>query len=179
MLLPWKMRKAFRPKLGPPKRLRRGWWLIVLKNLNRVMLRSLERFSAAQLVEIGLGLEASGWRLVWVVREGKLEEFEKWVMEDGFEERNKGRGILIRGWTPQVLILSHSAIGGFVMHCRWNSTLEGLCAGVPMVMWPLFADQFYNEKLVVQVLRVGVRVGVEFGVWWGKEKYGPAVRRGE
>ncbi|KAH7853258.1 hypothetical protein Vadar_000586 [Vaccinium darrowii] len=73
---------------------------------------SLSRFSAAQLVEIGLGLEASGRPFVWVVRGGKLEEFEKWVMEDGFEERNKGRGILIRGWAPQVLILSHRAIGG-------------------------------------------------------------------
>ncbi|KAH7854302.1 hypothetical protein Vadar_012251 [Vaccinium darrowii] len=139
---------------------------------------SASRFSAAQLMEIGLGLEASGRPFVWVVRGGKLEEFEKWVMEDGFEGRNKGRGILIRGWAPQVLILSHRAIGGFVTHCGWNSTLEGLCAGVPMVTWPLFADQFYNEKLVVQVLRVGVPVGVEFGGRWGEEKYGVAIRRG-
>lgn len=47
-----------------------------------------------------------------------------------------------------------------------------------MVTWPLFADQFYNEKLIVELLRVGVRVGVEFVVNWGQEeKYGVVVRR--
>ncbi|KAI9181476.1 hypothetical protein LWI28_015333 [Acer negundo] len=48
-----------------------------------------------------------------------------------------------------------------VTHCGWNSVLEGVTAGVPMVTWPLFADQFYNEKLVTQVLKIVVSVGVE------------------
>lgn len=139
---------------------------------------SLGRFTAPQLVEIGLGLEALGRPFVWVVRGGKSEEFENWIAEDGFEERNRGKGVLVCGWAPQVLILSHPAVGGFVTHCGWNSTLEGVCAGVPMVTWPLFADQFYNEKLIVELLRVGVRVGVEFVVNWGQEeKYGVVVRR--
>lgn len=101
---------------------------------------SLGRFTTPQLVEIGLGLEVSGRPFVWVVREGKSEEFENWMAEDGFEERNRGKGVLVRGWAPQVLILSHPTVGGFVTHCGWNSTLEGVCAGVPMVTWPLFAD---------------------------------------
>ncbi|KAK9286589.1 hypothetical protein L1049_014989 [Liquidambar formosana] len=83
----------------------------------------------------------------------------------------EGKGWIRRGWAPQVLILDHKAIGGFVTHCGWNSTLEGLTAGVPMVTWPLFADQFYNEKLVTDVLRVGVEVGAqEWSRWIDNKK---------
>ncbi|KAJ0011521.1 hypothetical protein Pint_33901 [Pistacia integerrima] len=71
----------------------------------------------------------------------------------------EGRGLIIRGWAPQVLILDHEAVGGFVTHCGWNSTLEGVSAGVPMAAWPVSADQFYNEKLLTQVLKIGVSVG--------------------
>ena len=60
-----------------------------------------------------------------------------------------------------MLILDHEAVGGFVTHCGWNSTLEGVTAGVPMVTWPLSAEQFYNEKLVTRVLKIGVDVGVQ------------------
>lgn len=59
----------------------------------------------------------------------------------------------------QVLILDHEAIGGFVTHCGWNSILEGVCGGLPMMTWPVFAEQFYNEKLVTEVLRIGVAIG--------------------
>ncbi|BAT85772.1 hypothetical protein VIGAN_04335800 [Vigna angularis var. angularis] len=95
---------------------------------------------------------------------------KKWIKEEGFEERTNGRSLLIRGWAPQLLILSHPAIGGFITHCGWNSTLEAICAGVPMVSWPLFGDQFFNENLVVQILKVGVKVGAKSTINWGKEE---------
>ncbi|KAG8647165.1 UDP-glycosyltransferase 73C1-like [Manihot esculenta] len=133
----------------------------------------------SQLIELGSGLEASNRPFIWVLRGGgKSKEIEDWIVEDGFEERTKGRGLIIRGWAPQVAILSHPAIGGFLTHCGWNSTLEGICAGAPMVTWPLFADQFFNERLVVDVLKIGVKVGTEVTVGWGKEeKVGVLVRR--
>ncbi|XP_002518717.2 scopoletin glucosyltransferase [Ricinus communis] len=120
---------------------------------------TVAKFSDPQLLEIALGLEASGQNFIWVVRREKNEE-EKWL-PDGYEKRIEGEGLIIRGWAPQILILEHEAVGGFVTHCGWNSTLEGVSAGLPMVTWPIFADQFFNEKLITDVLGIGVSVGAE------------------
>ncbi|XP_028781160.1 scopoletin glucosyltransferase-like [Neltuma alba] len=129
-------------------------------------------FTENQLREIAMGLEASGQNFIWVVRESKKDKEEEgdrdrdrdqdqgWLPE-GFEKRMEGKGLIIRGWAPQVLILDHESTGGFVTHCGWNSTLEGVSAGVPMVTWPVSAEQFYNEKLITEVLRIGVAVGVK------------------
>ncbi|KAL8541447.1 hypothetical protein ACS0TY_002641 [Phlomoides rotata] len=57
------------------------------------------------------------------------------------------------------MILDHQSIGAFMTDCGWNSILEGICVGVPMVTWPVFAEQFYNKKLMTEVLRTGVSVG--------------------
>ncbi|KAK7245053.1 hypothetical protein RIF29_39884 [Crotalaria pallida] len=149
------------------------------KSVVYVCLGSLCNLIPSQLMELALALEATQRPFIWVIREWvQFEELEKWISEEGFEERTKGRGILIRGWAPQVLILSHHAIGGFLTHCGWNSTLEGISAGVPMVTWPLFADQFLNEKLVVHVLKIGVSLGVETPMKWGDdEKKGVLVKK--
>ncbi|XWS68061.1 hypothetical protein CRYUN_Cryun04dG0058100 [Craigia yunnanensis] len=130
---------------------------------------SLSCFSAAQLNEIAKGLEASGQDFIWVVRKVNNEDEEEWFPE-GFEERMEGKGLIIRGWAPQVLILDHEAVGGFMTHCGWNSTLESITAGVPMVTWPLSNEQFYNEKLVTEILRVGVAVGAQEWSDWMEEK---------
>ncbi|ESR52390.1 hypothetical protein CICLE_v10010868mg, partial [Citrus x clementina] len=107
---------------------------------------------------------------IWLIRGGERSPLlNKWIQEEGFEERTKERGFIIRGWAPQVLLLSHRAIGGFLTHCGWNSTLEGVSAGVPLVTYPLFAEQFYNKKLAAQVLGIGVSVGIEATVTWGLE----------
>ncbi|XP_026397411.1 scopoletin glucosyltransferase-like [Papaver somniferum] len=122
---------------------------------------SLSRFSKAQLLEIAAGLEDSGTSFIWVVRTIKKEEEEESWLPTGFEERMEVKGLIIRDWAPQVLILDHPAVGGFMTHCGWNSILEGLSAGVPMITWPIFAEQFHNEIFVTQVLKIGIRVGVE------------------
>ncbi|KAJ0258926.1 hypothetical protein HA466_0076420 [Hirschfeldia incana] len=125
----------------------------------------------AQLKELGLGLEESQRPFIWVIRNWeKYNELDEWISESGFNDRIKERGLLIRGWSPQVLILSHPAVGGFLTHCGWNSTLEGITSGVPLLTWPLFGDQFCNEKLAVEVLKVGVQSGVEDPMSWGEEE---------
>ncbi|XP_022744127.1 UDP-glycosyltransferase 73D1-like [Durio zibethinus] len=144
-------------------------------------LGSLCRLVPAQLIELGLGLEASQQPFIWVVKTGDekaTNELEKWLSEHKFEERIEGRGLLIKGWAPQVLILSHPAIRGFLTHCGWNSTIEAVCSGVPMITWPQFSEQFFNEKLIVQILKIGVRVGVDVPVRWGEEeKLGVLVKK--
>lgn len=115
-----------------------------------------------QLMELGLGLETSNCPFIWVIKKGSYTaELDKWFKEQNFEERVKGRGLKIRGWAPQVQILSKPAIGGFITHCGWNSTLEAIITGLPLITWPMSSEQFYNEKLIVQVVKIGVKIGVE------------------
>ncbi|CAM8950913.1 unnamed protein product [Rhodiola kirilowii] len=126
-------------------------------------LGSLCNLPPAQMLELGLGLEASGRPFIWVVRsrgDSKSNELKEKMEKTGLEERlkNSSKGLVIWGWAPQVLILSHPAVGGFLTHCGWNSSLEGIAAGLPMLTWPLFSEQFYNEKLLVDVLRIGVQI---------------------
>ncbi|KAK3412346.1 hypothetical protein EUGRSUZ_I01125 [Eucalyptus grandis] len=126
---------------------------------------NMTNFNAAQLHEIAVGLEASGQQFIWVVKKDpNAEEGKEEWLPDGYESRIRNKGLIIRGWAPQALILDHEATGGFVTHCGWNSILEAVAAGVPMVTWPVAAEQFYNEKLVTQVLKIGVDIGVKQGV---------------
>lgn len=140
---------------------------------------SLARLHRKQLVEVAHGLEASGHSFILVVgklfetgNDGKVDEEEENWLPSGFEEKMKeqNRGLIIRGWAPQLLILEHVAVGGFMTHCGWNSTLEGVSAGVPMMTWPMSAEQFFNEKLVTDVLRIGVQVGSKEWTSWNEEK---------
>ncbi|XP_074568677.1 scopoletin glucosyltransferase-like [Curcuma longa] len=111
-------------------------------------------FTDEQLHELAAGLEASGRPFLWALRAAEDDEW----MEEGWEERVKGRGLVARGWVPQVAILGHRAVGAFLTHCGWNSVLEAAAAGVPMLTWPLVFEQFINERLVVEVVGAGRRV---------------------
>lgn len=152
--------EADRGGRAPPDHRRWLSWLDSKKenSVVYVCFGSLCEFSGEQLREIALGLAASGHPFFWVVREKGDGAGEDWLPE-GLEER----GVVARGWAPQVVVLNHSAVGGFVTHCGWNSTLEGVAAGVPMVTWPLSYEQFVNEKLLTEVVEIGVGVRREGG----------------
>ncbi|KAK3160502.1 hypothetical protein QOZ80_1BG0060320 [Eleusine coracana subsp. coracana] len=123
---------------------------------------TLAQLRPKQIIELALGLEASKHHFVWAIKEARSNpEVQSWLAADGFEDRVKDRGLLLRGWAPQVTILAHPATGGFLTHCGWNATLEALAHGVPALTWPNFSDQFSSERLLVDVLGVGVRAGVK------------------
>ncbi|KAM0945981.1 putative scopoletin glucosyltransferase [Dioscorea sansibarensis] len=137
---------------------------------------SLTRFTKAQLREIATGLEISGHPFIWAMKDDN--NVHDW-MPEGFKERvlDERKGIIIFGWAPQVLLLNQDEVGGFLTHCGWNSSLESICAGVPMITWPMFAEQSFNEKLIVDVLKVGVAIGVK--VCSSKEEERVLVKREE
>ncbi|XP_058193563.1 UDP-glycosyltransferase 89A2-like [Rhododendron vialii] len=113
-----------------------------------------------QMEALASGLERSGIRFVWVVKSVSAQQTANGygVIPDGFEDRVSGRGMVVKGWAPQVSILSHRAMGGFLSHCGWNSLLEGVVAGVMILAWPMEADQFVNARLLVEDTGAAVRV---------------------
>ncbi|KAI9393838.1 hypothetical protein POPTR_005G010016v4 [Populus trichocarpa] len=77
----------------------------------------MANFTASQLKEIAACLKASGHQFIWVVRRSKKgQEDKEDCLPEGFEGRMEGKGLIIRGWALQVLILDHEAIGAFVTH---------------------------------------------------------------
>ncbi|KAM0933374.1 putative trans-zeatin O-beta-D-glucosyltransferase [Dioscorea sansibarensis] len=136
---------------------------------------SLTRMKVGQILEIGSGLEASGVPFIWVIKDvEKSPAVEEWL--EGFEKRMSFRSLVIKGWAPQAAILSHKAVGGFVSHCGWNSTLEAVSNDVPMITWPQFADQFLKERLVMDFLRIGIAIGVKKPVFYYGEDEIPVKR---
>ena len=106
-------------------------------------------------MELATGLKQSGCFFLWVVRETETDKIPKNYVEEIGE---KG---LIVSWSPQLEVLAHESVGSFLTHCGWNSTLEGLSLGVPMIGMPHWTDQPTNAKFVEDVWKVGVRVKAE------------------
>ena len=109
-----------------------------------------------------------GWKrakFIWVLRRadpndvlGEADRVERPKLSEGYEDRVKGRGLIVRDWAPQLEILAHRSVGGFMSHCGWNSCLESISMGVPILAWPMHSDQPRNAVLVTDVLRIGVLV---------------------
>lgn len=103
--------------------------------------------------ELAGALEESPGPFIWVVQPGSEE-----YMPHDLDNRVSNRGLIIHAWAPQALILNHISTGGFLSHCGWNSTMEAIVHGVPFLAWPIRGDQYFNAKLVVNYIKVGLRV---------------------
>ena len=106
---------------------------------------SVAVLSVAQIQELAMGLEMSGERFLLVLRP-PVNPDNLPLFPEGFEERTKGRGFVQIGWAPQLWVLSHRAVSAYLTHCGWNSTLEGICRGLPMLAWPVQAEQAMNAR---------------------------------
>ncbi|XAR62987.1 Hydroquinone glucosyltransferase [Bertholletia excelsa] len=123
----------------------------------------------AQLRELAAGLELSEQRFLWIVKgpsdgAANAEYFSLSsrvdplaFLPDGFLERTKGVGLVVPTWAPQAQILSHGSTGGFLSHCGWNSTLESVVNGMPMIAWPLYAEQKMNAAMLTEEIKVALR----------------------
>ncbi|KAI7740161.1 hypothetical protein M8C21_013861 [Ambrosia artemisiifolia] len=114
-----------------------------------------------ELENIAAGLKSINRPFLWVIRSLENQEF-------GFLEEIKEQGLVV-SWSPQTEVLSHPSVGCFLTHCGWNSLLESIVAGVPIVACPKWTDQPTNAKLVTDVWRVGVKLKDSGGVISGEE----------
>lgn len=126
-----------------------------------ISLGSIATLEPDEIQEIGLGLAASNQPFLWVLRPSAAHDPRKPVSVLLPEELQKKialkHGKIIR-WAPQLRVLSHKAVGGFLTHCGWNSTLESVSMGVPVIGWPQMMDQITNCWFMVEQLKVGVRL---------------------
>ncbi|KAG2590166.1 hypothetical protein PVAP13_5NG281500 [Panicum virgatum] len=143
--------------------------------------------SSEQMAELAAGLEASGQRFLWMVRfpSDKDDRGASYLggsqghgdsplsyLPEGFVERTRATGLAVTEWTPQVEVLNHRAVGGFLSHCGWNSTPETVAAGVPTLAWPLHAEQRMNAVMLSEQVGLALRLN-------GKGKDGVLVPREE
>ncbi|KAL9269117.1 UDP-glycosyltransferase 76E1-like protein [Drosera capensis] len=120
---------------------------------------SIVDVSESELLEIAWGLEASKQPFLWVIRPGLITGGRAWddVLPENLKEMVRERSCIIR-WAPQVQVLKHDSVGGFWSHCGWNSTLESVCEGVPMICSPFFGDQSVNTMYVTRVWKIGLEL---------------------
>lgn len=126
--------------------------------------------SHSQIIELANGLEISEQRFLWVLRtpnEATLNATYFSIEGDknnpldylpkGFLERTKKKGLVVPNWAPQAKILNHESTGGFLTHCGWNSILEGVVYGVPLIAWPLYAEQKMNAIMLTDGMKIALK----------------------
>ncbi|XP_031491403.1 UDP-glycosyltransferase 83A1-like [Nymphaea colorata] len=119
-----------------------------------VSLGSITMLNQRQIDELALGLELTGRPFLWVCRPGVMEK-EDALYPEGFVDRISTHGLVV-AWAPQQEVLAHPSVACFLTHCGWNSTMEGLSNGVPMLCWPYIGDQFQNQSYIVHIWKVGL-----------------------
>uniref|UniRef100_A0A0D6QS53 Glycosyltransferase n=1 Tax=Araucaria cunninghamii TaxID=56994 RepID=A0A0D6QS53_ARACU len=138
---------------------------------------SLAVLSKEQIWEIALGLRASGHSFLWVIRPGenKAENNIEEHLPEKFLEETAEQGLVV-AWCPQMKVLSHPSVSVFMTHCGWNSTLESLSSGVPLLAVPQWSDQTTNSKYVEDKWKTGIRLKKREDGLLGREEVENSIR---
>ncbi|KAL5550188.1 hypothetical protein UlMin_000364 [Ulmus minor] len=127
-----------------------------LRSVIYVSFGSLVSLTREDLLEFWHGLVNSGKNFLWIVRSYMTVGADgEYIIPEELQLGTKERGFLV-DWAPQEEVLGHCAVGGFLTHSGWNSTIEGIKAGVPMLCWPKLADQQVNSRWVSEVWKIGL-----------------------
>ncbi|GAB2217983.1 hypothetical protein Droror1_Dr00001198 [Drosera rotundifolia] len=121
---------------------------------------SIASISEAEFMEIALGLEAAEQPFLWVIRKELIHGRNDWneLLPQNLKNMVEERRSCIVSWAPQKRVLAHQAVGAFWSHCGWNSTLESICEGVPVLCRPFFGDQPADAKYIARVWKVGLEL---------------------
>ncbi|KAM5583469.1 UDP-glycosyltransferase 76E2 [Rosa sericea] len=132
------------------------------KSVIYVSLGSIAYIGEKELAEMAWGLANSKQPFLWVIRPGSITGSD-WIelLPQEFREDTGERGFIVK-WAPQREVLAHGAVGAFWTHCGWNSTLESISEGVPMICKPCFSDQMVHARYVSKVWRLGLELEDEF-----------------
>lgn len=117
---------------------------------------SITVLSRQQLLEFAWGLANSDHYFLWIIRPDMVSG-ESAVLPPEYLAEVEGRAKMV-GWCAQERVLAHPAVGGFLTHCGWNSTLEGVSEGVPMICWPFFAEQQTNCRYACTDWEIGLEI---------------------
>ncbi|KAH0689332.1 hypothetical protein KY289_016690 [Solanum tuberosum] len=107
-------------------------------------------------LEFAWGLANSKQQFLWIVRQDIIKG-ESATLSEEFLEEIKDRGILVN-WCAQEQVLRHPAVGAFLTHCGWNSMMETISEGVPVICWPFFSDQQTNCHYSCEKWGIGMEV---------------------
>ncbi|XP_059666353.1 7-deoxyloganetic acid glucosyltransferase-like isoform X2 [Cornus florida] len=126
------------------------------KSVIYVSFGSITIVTRDQLMEFWYGLVNCGYRFLWVMRPDSIvgKDVETRIPAE-LVDGTRDRGYMV-DWAPQEEVLAHPAVGSFLTHSGWNSTLESIVSGVPMICWPYFADQMINSRFVSEVWKLGL-----------------------
>nr|XP_043622141.1 UDP-glycosyltransferase 85A8-like [Erigeron canadensis] len=117
---------------------------------------SITVMTKEQLIEFGWGLANSKKDFLWIARPDIVGGKEA-MMPNEFVQETKERG-MVTSWCPQELVLKHQAIGGFLTHSGWNSTIESISNGIPMICWPFFSEQQTNCRYSCVEWGIGMEI---------------------
>ncbi|XP_022847048.1 UDP-glucose iridoid glucosyltransferase-like [Olea europaea var. sylvestris] len=123
-----------------------------------ISIGSLAKMEKKEFIETAWGLANSDQPFLWVVRPSSVSGTE-WIecLPEGYEALTREQGCIVK-WAPQKKVLAHPAVGGFWSHSGWNSTLESMCEGVPMICRPYFADQVVNTRYLTNVWKIALEL---------------------